>query len=200
MRRTRVSAPDPREGLTAPGVRLASLSADIVELAALRGRSGDLERLAAARGVTLPACGRIAVQPRGLALSVRPQRWLLLGAPATAGGARSWEEATAGCGTAVEHSSAFGAFVLEGPAVREMLKRSCRLDLSPQRFPEGCAAATILLQVSAILAALRGSMLLLTPATTARHVREWLVTTSQPFALVLAPEAGAAYFSGDDRA
>ena len=197
----RVSAPEPGHVPAAAGVGLASLAADIVELAAFGSRSGDLQRLAAARGVTLPGCGHITTRARGLALSVRPGRWLLLTAPAAAvSGARSWEEALAGCGSAVDLSCALAAFVLSGPAAREMLARSCRLDLSPQAFPEGHAAATIMVQVSVMLGALSGSLLLLTPATTARHVHEWLVTTSRPFGVALGPEAGPADFSGDDRA
>lgn len=194
-----MSAPDLRHAPAAAGIRLASLTADIVELAALRNRTADLERLAAARGVALPGCGRITTQAHGLTLSVRPGRWLLL-TPAASGsrGATAWEEATAGCGAAVDHSSALAALVLSGPAVREMLARSCRLDLAAEAFPEGRAAATIMVQVAVILAALPGAMLLLTPATTARHVHEWLVTTSQPFGLLLAAQVGPADFCGDN--
>jgi sarcosine oxidase gamma subunit len=70
-----------------------------------------------------------------------------------------------------------------------MLARGCRLDLEAGAFPAGRAAATIMVQVPAILARLTAGMLLLTPATTARHLREWLVETSQPFGLALAPDA-----------
>jgi heterotetrameric sarcosine oxidase gamma subunit len=194
-----VSGPDLRHPSPAAGIRLASLSGDIVELAAFRNRSADLERLAAARGVALPARGHIASRRSRLTLSVRPDRWLLLTAPASEG-ASAWEQATGGCGAAVDLSAALAATVLSGPAVREMLTRSCRLDLAAEAFPAGRAAATIMVQVPVILAALSGAMLLLTPATTARHVHEWLVTTSQPFGLILAPQASPADFYGDNSA
>jgi sarcosine oxidase gamma subunit len=71
-----------------------------------------------------------------------------------------------------------------------MLARGCRLDLATDAFPVGSAAATIMVQVPAILARLRRGMLLLTPATTARHLREWLVATSQPFGLALGVDVG----------
>lgn len=196
-----MSGPDPGQPSPAAGIRLASLAGDILELAAFRNRSADLERLAAARGVALPACGHIASRPPWLTLSVRPGRWLLLSAPATDGdGDGAWKEATGGCAAAVELSAALAATVLSGPAVREMLTRSCRLDLAAEAFPEAHAAATIMVQVPVILAALGGAMLLLTPATTARHVHEWLVTTSQTFGLVLAPQASLADFWGDNSA
>lgn len=181
------------------GVRLSVCTAHILELTALRGRTADLERLAAARGVPLAAPGHIAVRPRGLTLSVRPGRWLLLTAPAAGGaGTTSWQEA-ARYAAVVDLSSAYAAWLLCGSAVRDMLARACRLDLAAEAFPEGHAAATIMVQVSVILAALGEAMLFLTPATTARHMHEWLVTTSQPFGLVLAPETAVTDVCGDDR-
>jgi heterotetrameric sarcosine oxidase gamma subunit len=185
-----VSGPD-------SGVTLAACAAEIIELAAFRGRSSDLEQRAARRGVGLAALGRIAVASGRLTLSVRPGRWLLL-APPTGAEAAAWRDVTAGCGATVDHSSGLAALLLAGSAVREMLLRACRLDLAADAFPEGRAAATIMVQVPVTLAALRGAMLLLTPATTARHLREWLVAASQPFGLALAPEVGVAELCGDD--
>jgi heterotetrameric sarcosine oxidase gamma subunit len=179
-----------------PGITLAACAAGIIELAAFRGRSSDLEQLAARRGVGLAALGRIAVASGQLTLSVRPGRWLLLAPPASTDAA-AWADVTAGRGAIVDHSSGLAGFVLAGSAVREMLVRACRLDLAADAFPEGRAAATIMVQVPVILAALPGAMLLLTPATTARHLREWLVTASRPFGLALAGEVGVAELCGD---
>ena len=89
------------------------------------------------------------------------------------------------------------AFFLEGPAVRELLARACRLDLDAGAFPVGRAAATIMVQVPAILARLTPGMLLLTPATTAQHLREWLVETSRPFGLALIPDAPVSELCGE---
>jgi sarcosine oxidase subunit gamma len=122
-------------------------------------------------------------------LSVRPQRWLLLGAPAAPGAnAALWQGVCAGVGAAIDLSSALTALYLAGPAARELLARSCRLDLDPDAFPPGSAAATIMIQVSTILAALPSGLLLLTPATTARHVREWLLATAKPFGVMPSSE------------
>jgi heterotetrameric sarcosine oxidase gamma subunit len=172
-----VSAPD-------GGLALAACPADIVELAAFREQALDLERLAAARGVALPPPGGIVARSGRATLSVRPGRWLLLAPPTSAGAsAAQWQETSGGRGAVVDLSSALAAFLLTGPAVGAALARGCRLDLDAGTFPVGHAAATIMVQVPAILARLTAGMLLLTPATTARHLREWLVATAEPFGL-----------------
>lgn len=161
-------------------LRLAALAADIVELAAFRGRSDDLGAIAGVQGRRLPAMGSMVAGADQLALCVRPQRWLLLGAPAPPGAnAAHWQSACAGAGAAVELSNALAVLHLAGNRARELLVRGCRLDLSTDAFPPGSAAATIMVQVSVILAALPSGVLLLTPASTARHVREWLASTAR---------------------
>jgi heterotetrameric sarcosine oxidase gamma subunit len=184
-----VSAPE-------AGIALASCPADVVELAAFRGRDADLGQLAAARGLTLPGLSSVVAGPYGLTLSVRPGRWLLLSPPASAGeSAARWAAACQGCGAAVDLSSALAAFLLRGPAVAPVLARACRLDLDT--FPSGTAAATIMVQVPAILARLTPGMLLLTPATTAQHLREWLVETSRPFGLAQDSDAAVSDCCGE---
>ncbi len=181
-----MSAPDPRSMPDyVPGIRLASCVADIVEVAALRGRARGLASLADRRGVRLPEHGRVGAAPAQLALCVRPDRWLLLTPPAPAGAtAGLWQAACAGLGVAVDLSSGMTALHLAGPRAREVLLRACRLDLDPDAFPVGRAAATIMAQVSVILATLASGMLILTPSSTARHFREWLVAGAQPFGLM----------------
>jgi sarcosine oxidase subunit gamma len=173
--------------------------ADIVEIAALHGRAHELESIAGTRGLELPAPGRVAVASDRLALCVRPARWLLL-APAASAGATAalWQAACAHVGAAVDLSSGLAAWHLAGPRVREALSRACRLDLDPQVFPAGSAAATIMVQVAVILAALPSGLLLLTPATTARHLREWLISTAKPFGLVPRADVTVAVLSGDN--
>ena len=166
------------------GVKLSGCTLDIVEIAAQCGRSRDLASIASGRGLALPQFGRLVAADNQLALCVRCERWLLLAAPAPAAvSAALWHDACAGAGIAVDLSSGLVAFHLAGPAAREVLARSCRLDIDPVAFPVGHAAATILAQVSAILAALPSGLLLLTPATTARHFREGLTTTAKPFGM-----------------
>lgn len=186
-------------GLEAPGIRLASCAADIVEIAALHGRARELESIARGRGLDLPAPGRVAVASDQLALCVRPARWLLLAPPASPGAtAALWQAACARVGAAVDLSSGLAAWHLAGPRVREVLSRACRLDLDPDVFPAGSAAATIMAQVAVILAVLPSGLLLLTPTTTARHWREWLASTAKPFGLVPRADVTVAVVSGDE--
>lgn len=182
-----MSAPE-RDAGTA-GVELGRCRADIVEIAAFRERGRQLEERAAARGVSLCGFGRIVTGEAGLTLCVRPGRWLLLG-PAAAPGSSilAWQQAVCGLGAAVDHSAALAAFVLGGREVREMLARGCRLDLHPAAFADGAAAATIMVQVPVVLAARASRILLLTPATTARHLHAWLVSTAGSFGLTTKAE------------
>jgi len=193
-----VSAPEAAAAAGMPGVRLASCPADVVELVGFRARRPELEPLAAAHGLTLPETGRCAVLDGRLALSVRPGRWLLLTPPAFPGAAAArWSEALAGVGAALDLSGGLAAFLLAGPAVREMLARGCRLDLRPEALPSGSAAATIMVQVPVTIAALAAGVLLLTPATTARHLHEWLLETSGPFGLAPAFQTSVRTLCGD---
>ncbi len=177
-----MSAPSPAEFPT--GIARAPWAAEVIEVAALRNGGAAAEGFGAACGEPLPAFGRVNLQMPQLALCVRPSRWLLLAPqPADTASARAarWR---AGCGetcAVTELSSALSAFILAGSSVRQMLARGCRLDLDPQRFPPGSAAATVMVQVSVILAALPRGMLLLTPSSTAQHFAQWLESTARPF-------------------
>jgi len=165
-------------------VVLGTCAADIVELAAFRGRARELESLAIERGARLAPFGGCAPMQGQLSLAVRPQRWLLLTAPvAAAPAATRWQGACAGIGAAVDLSSALAVFHLAGSAARAVLARGCRLDLHPDAFPSWRAAATPIAQVAVILASLPAGWLLLAPATTARHFHEWLVSAAKPFGL-----------------
>jgi sarcosine oxidase subunit gamma len=182
----------------AVGVTCAALAADIIELAPLRDRTHVLRALGARRGLSFPEFGRIATTRETVVLCTRPERWLVLTTPAPPGAALShWREACAGCAAPVELSSAITMLYLAGPAMREVLARSCRLDLHPDAFTEGSAAATHMAQVPVTLAALRSGWLLLTPSTTARHFRDWLTSTAGPFGLAAATGATVATLSGE---
>jgi heterotetrameric sarcosine oxidase gamma subunit len=201
IRKTRVSAPEAGPAAAA-GLRLGGCAADIVEIAALRARSAELERLAGERGRPLPGFGRALAGVDQLTLCVRPGRYLLVSAPAAAGASAAlWQRACAGCATAVDLSSGLAALHLAGPAAREVLARGCSLDLDPAAFAPGAAAATIIAQVSGILAAVSSGLLLLTPLSTAAHLRAWLGASAQPFGFMPRPDVTvAALLSGDQRA
>ncbi len=187
------SATDPTAGITC-----AAFPADILELAALRERTHVLKALAARRGLPFPATGWIAAAQDTLVLCVRPERWLLLTAPGLPGAAlASWRGACAGFAAAVELSSALTALHLAGPAVPEVLARGCRLDLHPETFVPGSAAATYMAQVPVTLAAVPAGWLLLTPSTTVRHFREWLGAAARPFGFVPGGSVTVASLSGE---
>jgi heterotetrameric sarcosine oxidase gamma subunit len=194
-----VSAPDTGSAAGAPtGLSCASLPADVIELAALRDRIHVLRTLGGRRGLGFPQFGRIASARDTVVLCTRPERWLLLTAPAAPGAALSlWRGACAGCAAAVELSSALTVLYLTGPAVREVLARGCRLDLHADAFTAGSAASTHVAQVPVTLAALAGGWLVLTPSTTARHFREWLSATAGPFGFASRSGVTVATLSGE---
>ncbi len=195
---TRVSAPEassPTGG--AAGVAIGVCRLDLTELAVLRGHAADLPAVARSGGVALPPTGRVAVSASALVLSVRPERWLLLTSPAAAGaGAAAWSERCAGLAAVIDHSSGLAALHLAGPSAREALARGCRLDLAMDAFPPGHAAATSMAQVATILAALPSGLLILTPASTARHLHEWLMGAARPFGLAPLAEITVSTFFG----
>ena len=194
-----MSGPDSAPASALPGgLALGSRPADVVELAALRERAHVLRALATRRGLSLPAFGRLTHAGETLLLCVRPERWLILTPPAAPGAAAAaWQEACSGIAAAVELSSALVGLTLRGAQAREALARGCRLDLDAAVFPAGHAAATLIAQVPVLLAALPGELLLLTPATTARHFREWLAATARPFGLTADGNASVAAMSAE---
>ena len=180
----------------APGVELAACAVEIVELAAFRARASELSGIARGLGLELAAPGRVAAGSGQLSLCVRPGRWLMM-LPPDSPGAQSarWQRACAGVAAAIDHSSGLVALRLAGSEVGAVLSRGCRLDLDPEFFPRGRAAATLMAQVSVILARLPAGLVLLTPASTARHVREWLTATGRPFGLAAGPDVTVAELS-----
>ena len=175
--------------MSAPELTLAAVPADLLEIGAWRGADSAL---------ALPPLGRVSAAAAGLSLAVRPERWLLVLAPAAPGmNAARWQERLGASGAVVELSAGLVAFLLAGASAREVLKRGCRLDLAPEVFPAGCAAATHMAQVAVTLAALPCGLLLVTPASTARHLREWLGNAGRPFGLVAAGDVSVAGLVGE---
>ncbi len=176
-----MSAPD----APAPaGVAFCPWAAEVIEVAALRQGAAAAENFGASIGEALPGFGQMRGGSSSLALCVRPARWLLL-APLSAAPpgtrAQRWRAALAQTAAVTELSSALTAFIACGADLEEMLARGCRLDLHRRVFPPGSAAATVMVQVPVVLAALPRGMLLLTPSSTAQHFAEWLVTVARPF-------------------
>ena len=184
----------------APGtlLRFGTCASDIVELAARRGQCEKLAAVGARRELPLPAFGRATVSGGHLAISVRPERWLLMSPPTTPGLAgAAWQQECAGTAAVIDLSSALAVFYLAGADSAEVLARGCRLDLHPTVFPTGCATATTIAQVAVIIVRLPAARLLLTPATTARHFAEWLAATGEPFGISQAGAVPFAALSGE---
>ena len=184
-----------------PGVRLRHCAVDVIEVSALRGRAAELAAIAARRGMPLPAAGHAVAAPDRLVLSFRPDRWLVLTPQSSAGAdaiVSEWQELLAGQGVVVDLSSGLAAFHLAGKRIRELLARACRLDLDPGIFPMGHAAVTIMTQVAVTLVALPSGLLLLTPATTARHFREWLAAAAKPFGFMTQANLTVAELAGSE--
>jgi sarcosine oxidase subunit gamma len=154
--------------------------ADVVEIAAHRASPRDQQ---------FPALGRAVIANDQLRLSVRPGRWLLLSEPAEPGAsAARWESVCSDFAAAIDRSSGLDAVWVQGAAAREMLTRGCRLDLDPTVMPNGSTAATLIAQVAVTVVVLPTGLLLLTPSTTARHFREWLISTARPFGFEPGPD------------
>lgn len=187
-----MSAPDTAATDAGRALRVGACQPDIIELADYCPSGAALRSAAAEGGTILPDCGRLARAAGELTLCVRPGRWLLLAAPARAPrGPPPWYRRCAQPPALVELSSALATFVLAGPGTRAVLSRGCRLDLDAPVFAPGHAAATIMGQVAVTLAALPAGILLLTPASTARHFSEWLAAAARSFAVT--PLAGVSF-------
>lgn len=172
--------------VTAAAVACARVVADVVEIAAGAGRRDALLAMARAHGAELAPFGRATLHASQLLLCVRPERWLILSRAAAAGAtAQDWRLACGGAAAVIDQSSGLELLHLSSPAARELLARSCRLDLDPARFPVGAAAATLLAQVQVTIASLPSGLLLLTPASTSRHLREWLASAAAGISLTL---------------
>ena len=179
-------------------MQLSDYRSDVIEIAALRGRVREIEGIAATRGLSLPRI-RSRRRYRPMADPERAARALagVAGADRCAGArVAQWHAACAGSGTAVDLSSALTVLHLSGPEARELLARSCRVDLHEAALPSGRAVATVMAQVVVVIAAMPGGLLLLTPSTTARHFREWLIGSARLCGLLAHPRARRSKCSG----
>ena len=174
--------------MSAPeGVRISPCALDILEICGARGHTDELAAHAREGGMGLPGTGRVTIGAERLILCLRPERWLILTPPASNDrdeAIAGWQQAGAALGAAVNLSAGFEALLLQGTRSVEVLARGCRLDLDPQLFPQGHAAATIMAQVQVSLASLPAGLLLLTPASTARHFSAWLSNAAQAYGLM----------------
>ena len=153
---------------------VTDVPADLVEVTARRGRARDLANIARVRGLDLPPVGRATFNATHVVLSVRPDRWFIMG-PAQPPGdtASQWKRAFGPLASVIDQSSGYAIFDLTSAHACAALARSCRLDLDERVFSIGHAAATSIAQVQTCLVPHPAGLLVLTPASTSRHFSEW---------------------------
>lgn len=142
------------------------------------------------RGSADLAVGRVVRRGAGVAIGWKPGTTLLLGDTGAV------EDGV----ITLDRSSALVPLIVAGPAAREALARLCRLDLDPRRFPVGHAATTVMAQVGVTIARLHAApvFLLLTPPTTARHLRTALGHAAHSFGdRVRVADAPSDFLPGD---
>jgi len=128
------------------GVTLHEDAPSLVEATARRGAEGSL---AAALGCTLPVPMASAAAGPWTILGTAARRFLFDG-PADADVAALVATVSAHA-TAVEVSDARVGLSLDGPAVRFVLAKGCRIDLDRRAFGPGAVAETVMWQVPVLI-------------------------------------------------
>ena len=162
-----MSVPEPRSPLSVASLSGAPLSISgaaahpmiaempsaVVDLAARRGRAGDLAvAVRAAFGIDLPGPGHFAAGAAVTAVWIKPETWLLLAPRGEEGAlARSVATAVGNAGSVVDQSHGKTRFRLAGAHARAVLAKGCRVDLHPSVFGPGRSAATQMAQVGTVL-------------------------------------------------
>jgi sarcosine oxidase subunit gamma len=134
-------------------VRIARRRRDLVQLAARKGRAGDLAAaMRASFQLDLPAPGRAADAADVAALWLQPDAWMLVAPPAAEGVfARAVKSVCGDAGSVVDQTHGRVVFSLAGRNARWVLEKICRLDLHPRAFGAGCVAATPMAEVACLL-------------------------------------------------
>lgn len=134
-------------------VRIAERRVAIAQLAAFKGRAGDLaNRVSAGLGVTLPGPGKSGHGDGVTAVWIGPETWLVTAPDMGGDGLIARVQAAAGDAAAVtDQSHGKTALRLTGARVRDALDKVCRLDLHPKACKPGDAAVTMIAHVTACL-------------------------------------------------
>ena len=93
----------------------------------------------------LPAPGRCAAHEDGVILSIGPQRYLCVGELSSSAALQHLFEA------ALDLSSAWVRFAIEGQNAVALLRKGCAVDLHPRQFPAGSCAATGFARLRSVL-------------------------------------------------
>lgn len=162
---------------------------DIVQLAARRGREGELAAaLGAAFGLVLPGPGRSATAETRTAIWLQPGIWAIA-APRGAEGAlaRDLADIAAASAAVIDQSHGRCTIRIEGARVRDALAKGCRLDLHPKVFSVGATATTQIAHVGCLLHhATQDTFELTMMATFAQPFWEWLTGATAEFGYAVA--------------
>jgi heterotetrameric sarcosine oxidase gamma subunit len=134
-------------------LRISLPARDIVQLAARRGREGELAAaLGAAFGLVLPGPGRNATAEGRTAIWLQPGIWAIA-APRGAEGAlaRDLSDIAAASAAVIDQSHGRCTIRIEGARVRDALAKGCRLDLHPKAFSVGATATTQIAHIGCLL-------------------------------------------------
>lgn len=149
----------------------------VLEVAAFRAmQSIDIEHFEAATGVTPPAAGSAVRSAEVEVASLGPNRWAII--------APSELSFPPGDNFAVtDLASARARFTISGPKYAAVLAKGTSIDLHPDVFPPGGAAATRISHFSALIWRLEmeDGFSILTPRSYAHSFYDWLVLAAAEF-------------------
>ena len=165
-------------------LRISLPARDIVQLAARRGREGELAAaLGAAFGLVLPGPGRSATAEGRTAIWLQPGIWAIAAPRGTEGAlARDLADIAAASAAVIDQTHGRCTIRIEGARVRDALCKGCRLDLHPKAFPVGATATTQIAHIGCLLHRAEADAFELTMmATFAQPFWEWLTGVAAEF-------------------
>ncbi len=171
----------------APGdaaLRITLPARDIVQVAARRGREGELgAALGAAFGLVLPGPGRSAAAEGRTAIWLQPGIWAVA-APRGAEGAlaRDLSDIAAASAAVIDQTHGRCTIRIAGARVQDALAKGCRLDLHPKVFAVGATATTQIAHIGCLLHHAAPDIFELTMmATFAQPFWDWLAGAAAEF-------------------
>ena len=135
-------------------------------------------------GLALPAGPKRVVAGELAAISLAPAQWLVTGPPALA---RQVTNACEGLASVSDQTDSRRVLRLSGPDVRQMLAKGVPLDLHPEAFQPGDAAATIVSHISTWMWQLDDAPAyeLAVPRSMAGSFADWLKASAAEFGMVV---------------
>ncbi len=126
-----------------------------MSLLLVRGRSNDSSfstAIRAALGFDLPTEPNTTCKGDGItALWLAPDRWLLLDRPSEGSAGVLRDRLTHLGVSIVDKSSGYSVFRISGGSARDLLAKSCPLDLHPKVFRPGACAQTLVAETSTLI-------------------------------------------------